>query len=274
MDLRSLRYFVAAAEQGSITAASEHCHVAQPSIANAISQLEQEFGLRLFTRGKKGVALTPDGRRFLDEANQLLTAARTMETRFKPPARLPLRVGIHSQLASHDSGYLLQAVARALGDYRLEVQVHPNPDPELWLTSASQCPKGYHFVPLLDQEYRLLAPKAWPLGQPLSIEASLSYPWIDRLDCEHRQQFLDRMPGLADHAQLKVDTEDLAISLVQHRQGITVIAVSDDIEDQLPEVQAYPLGDLIPDDYRFRQLGVALAPGCGTAIHQALHVKS
>lgn len=272
MDLRSLRYFVAAAEHGSITAASEHCHVAQPSIANAISQLEQEFGLRLFTRGKKGVALTPDGQRFLDEANQLLTAARTMEARFKSPTRLPLRVGIHSQLASHDSGYLLQVVARALGDYRLEVQVHPNPAPELWLTSASQCPKGYHFVPLLDQEYRLLAPKAWPLGQPLSIEASLNYPWIDRLDCERRQQFLDRVPGLADHAQLKVDTEDLAISLVQHRQGITVLAVSDDIEDQLPDVQAHPLGDLIPDDYRIRQLGVAVAPGCDAAIHQALHV--
>lgn len=63
MDLRGLRYFVAAAEQGSITAASERCHVAQPYIANAISQLEQEFGLRLFTRGKRGVALTPDGQR-------------------------------------------------------------------------------------------------------------------------------------------------------------------------------------------------------------------
>lgn len=273
MDLRSLRYFVAAAEQGSITAASVHCHVAQPSIANAISQLEQEFGLRLFTRGKKGVALTPDGQRFLDEANQLLTAACMMEARFKSPARLPLRVGIHSHLTSHDSGYLLQVVARALDDYRLEGQVNPNPEPDMWLTSASQCPKGYHFVPLLDQEYRLLAPKAWPLEQPLSIEASLNYPWIDRLDCERREQLLDRVPGLADHAQLKVDTEDLAISLVQHRQGITVLAVSDDFEDQLPEIQAYSLDGLIPHDYRFRQLGVAVAPACDTAVHQALHVK-
>ena len=46
MDLRSLRYFCAAAELGSLTAAAEHCHVAQPSISNAVAQLEFEFTLR------------------------------------------------------------------------------------------------------------------------------------------------------------------------------------------------------------------------------------
>ncbi|WVM87828.1 LysR family transcriptional regulator [Halopseudomonas pachastrellae] len=37
MDLRSLRYFCAAAEAGSLTAAAERCHVAQPSISNAVA---------------------------------------------------------------------------------------------------------------------------------------------------------------------------------------------------------------------------------------------
>ena len=72
MDLRSLRYFCAAAEAGSLTAAAERCHVAQPSISNAVAQLEQEFALRLFSRSKKGVTLTPEGEAFYQEAARLL----------------------------------------------------------------------------------------------------------------------------------------------------------------------------------------------------------
>ena len=73
MDLRSLRYFCAAAEAGSLTAAAERCHVAQPSISNAVAQLEQEFALRLFSRSKRGVTLTPEGEAFYQEAARLLT---------------------------------------------------------------------------------------------------------------------------------------------------------------------------------------------------------
>ncbi|GGX47137.1 LysR family transcriptional regulator [Saccharospirillum salsuginis] len=260
MDLRSLRYFVSAAEQGSITAAADQCHVAQPSISNAIAQLESEFGLRLFSRGKKGVALTPDGQIFLSEANRLLTSARQMEARFKATSKTPLHLGIHSQLASHDSGYLLQVVAKTLGDYRLDVQVSPAQAPDLWLTSARLCPTEYRFIPLLDQEYRLLAPTAWPIAKPVRMEDVLVYPWIDRLDCELRDHFLDLVPMLAERTQLKVDTEDLAVSLVRHRQGVTAMAVSDDIEDQWPDLQCLPLGDVMPEPFRIRRLGVALHP--------------
>ena len=83
MDLRSLRYFCAAAEAGSLTAAAERCHVAQPSISNAVAQLEQEFTLRLFSRSKRGVTLTPEGEAFYQEAARLLGSAGEMEQRFK-----------------------------------------------------------------------------------------------------------------------------------------------------------------------------------------------
>jgi len=260
MDLRSLRYFVSAAEQGSITAAADQCHVAQPSISNAIAQLESEFGLRLFSRGKKGVLLTPDGQVFLQEANRLLTSARQMEARFKATSRTPLQVGIHSQLASHDSGYLLQVVAKTLDAFRLDVQVSPAQFPDLWLTSARQCPTDYRFIPLLDQEYRLLAPKAWPIAKPVRLDDVLVYPWIDRLDCELREHVLELIPRLVERTQIKVDTEDLAMSLVRHRQGVTAMAVSDDIEDQWLDVQSLPLGDILPEPFRVRRLGVALHP--------------
>ena len=250
MDLRSLRYFCAAAELGSLTAAAEHCHVAQPSISNAVAQLEFEFTLRLFSRSKKGVALTPEGQHFYQAATQLLSNAEQMAQRFKRPTLASLSLGISHQLASRDSGYLLQLVANNLQDYRLQVRVNPTSPPDLWITSARQAPKGYGFITLLEQEYQLLLPRGWPVSHPLDLNEALDYSWIDRLDCELRAAF---------------------ISQVQHRQGATVMAVSDDIDELIPAIQHFSLSGLIPEDLRLRQLGLAYSPGLEQTISHAFN---
>ena len=74
--LKQLRYFVAAAESGSITRAAEATHVSQPSVSAAISHLEDVFGLQLFIRHHaQGLSLTPAGRRLFASARDLLTHA-------------------------------------------------------------------------------------------------------------------------------------------------------------------------------------------------------
>ncbi|WVM92454.1 LysR family transcriptional regulator [Halopseudomonas pachastrellae] len=168
MDLRSLRYFCAAAEAGSLTAAAERCHVAQPSISNAVAQLEQEFALRLFSRSKKGVTLTPEGEAFYQEAARLLGSAGEMEQRFKRVERPRLSVGIDSSLASRDSGYLLQLTAGRLQNYRLHVRTQPTQTADLWLLSETAGAGRLSLIALLEQEYRLLLPRGWSLNQPLS----------------------------------------------------------------------------------------------------------
>jgi DNA-binding transcriptional LysR family regulator len=61
--LRQLAYFVAAGEAGSILKAAENIHFSQPSISNAISQLEDTFGIQLFIRHHaRGMSLTTSGR--------------------------------------------------------------------------------------------------------------------------------------------------------------------------------------------------------------------
>ena len=54
-----------------------------------------------------------------------------------------------------------------------------------------------------------------------------------------------------------MDTEDLALSLVQHRQGATVMAVSDDIDLLSPAIDSHSLRGLVPETLRHRQLGLA-----------------
>jgi DNA-binding transcriptional LysR family regulator len=78
--LKQIEYFAAAAETGSITQASEHVHISQPSISSAISTLEAEFGIQLFVRHHaQGLSLTPQGQRFLREAKSLLLQAEELK---------------------------------------------------------------------------------------------------------------------------------------------------------------------------------------------------
>jgi LysR family transcriptional regulator, hca operon transcriptional activator len=73
MELRHLRYFVAVAEEGSLTnAAARRLHTAQPSLSRQIRDLELEVGVKLLERGARGVELTAAGRTFLDHARLAL----------------------------------------------------------------------------------------------------------------------------------------------------------------------------------------------------------
>jgi len=74
MELRHLRYFVAVAEEGSLTAAAEQrLHTSQPSLSRQIRDLEAEVGTRLLTRRARGIELTPAGRAFLEHARVVLS---------------------------------------------------------------------------------------------------------------------------------------------------------------------------------------------------------
>ena len=60
MELRHLRYFIAVAEEGSLTLAAEkRLHTAQPSLSRQIRDLEYEVGVQLMIRSVRGIELTP-----------------------------------------------------------------------------------------------------------------------------------------------------------------------------------------------------------------------
>jgi LysR family hca operon transcriptional activator len=78
MELRHLKYFVAVAEEGSLTlAAARRLRTAQPSLSRQIRDLEIEVGTELMTRSARGIALTPAGKVFLDHARHALAQIQT-----------------------------------------------------------------------------------------------------------------------------------------------------------------------------------------------------
>ena len=97
VDIRHLRYFIAVAEEGSLTVAAEkRLHTAQPSLSRQMRDLEAELGCALMTRTSKGIALTAAGRVFLDHARVVLLqieAAKEATRRAAAPAKATFVIG-------------------------------------------------------------------------------------------------------------------------------------------------------------------------------------
>src|SRR5437870_4394572 len=97
MELRHLRYFIAVAEEGSVTLAAERrLHTAQPSLSRQIRDLELEIGAQLLIRSARGIELTAAGRAFLDHARLALSqveAAGEAARRAASPAKASFVMG-------------------------------------------------------------------------------------------------------------------------------------------------------------------------------------
>ena len=62
MTLQQLQYVIAIVEHGSISETAKQLYVAQPTLSSAVRTLEEEFGILIFHRSARGIALTEDGR--------------------------------------------------------------------------------------------------------------------------------------------------------------------------------------------------------------------
>jgi LysR family hca operon transcriptional activator len=133
MELRHLRYFIAVAEEGSLThAAARRLHTAQPSLSRQIRDLELEVGVRLLERGARGIALTAAGRSFLDHARLALLqveAAGEAARRAAQPETATFMIGF---LTGHEMVWLPDAL-RILRDEEpgIEITLASQPSPDL-----------------------------------------------------------------------------------------------------------------------------------------------
>lgn len=82
MTLQQLKYVVTVAEKGTISEAAKELFIAQPSLTNAIKELENEMQITIFSRTNKGIAVSNEGDEFLAYARQVLEQANLLEEKF------------------------------------------------------------------------------------------------------------------------------------------------------------------------------------------------
>ena len=82
MTLTQLRYVIAAADTGSMNEAAKKLFISQPSLSQALRELEKEIGIEIFLRNNRGVILTEEGKEFLGYARQVTEQYELMESRY------------------------------------------------------------------------------------------------------------------------------------------------------------------------------------------------
>lgn len=89
MTLQQMKYIITIVQCGSITEAAKRLYISQPSLSNAVMEVEKETGIEIFQRSVKGITLTSDGTEFLSYARQVVEQAELMEQRYcgKKPSR-------------------------------------------------------------------------------------------------------------------------------------------------------------------------------------------
>ena len=133
MELRQLRYFIAAAEEGNISRAAKKMFLTQPALSRQIKALEDEIGQCLLERQAHSIRLTPVGEALLREARELLQHADQVLERVRVAGRgLRLRVGYAPSLAAG----LLSAAVESF------TQTHPNTSVELFDLSTAEMLAG------------------------------------------------------------------------------------------------------------------------------------
>jgi LysR family hca operon transcriptional activator len=128
MELRHLRYFVAVAEEGSLTNAAERrLHTAQPSLSRQIRDLEIEVGVPLLERRARGITLTAAGHTFLDHARLALLQVDAAGEAARRAARPDKRIFTIGFLAGQELVWLPEAL-----------RILRSEQPDIDITLASQ----------------------------------------------------------------------------------------------------------------------------------------
>lgn len=261
MDLRQLAYFVAIAEEGSITAAAHRLHMSQPPLSLTVAQLEKELGATLLHRHPRGVTTTEAGahllttaRRLLADADMLRVSLRAMGSGLSGELRLgaePLgfwnfvgeAVGAFSSshpdvtlnLVDAPPGQLLELIH----DGQVDVAVVPTADPVELASAAGQELRAevVRSVPLVLVAPRTLAEK---LAPPVPLRDLVDRTWV----LPRRIPGLRILPEALDEVfaaagrrprrVINVSTPHTALPLVTAGLGITVATLG--VAQHLPSV--------------------------------------
>jgi LysR family transcriptional regulator, cyn operon transcriptional activator len=178
MNLQQLRYCVAVADLGTMTAAAERLHVSQPALSRAIRDLEDELHVCLFEKIGRNVVLTANATAVVDAARKVLAAVDEVTRAAESAAAAPLAVCTTSSVAALFAERLMPAILDRTAGRHMRLVHADGPeeieravvrgDAELGLIDREPR-SGLAFVPLCEEEAVLVSPPGLELPDPLPV---------------------------------------------------------------------------------------------------------
>lgn len=168
IETKPLYYFVAAYEEGSVTAAASRCFIAQPSITHAIKSLETSLGTKLFERSKQGVKPTPEGEKLYKLALELLLQIQQIESAFTPDNRIEIPIYIQSDINTEYYQNIIESLKASSSLIDLFI-VNEIEQAQLAIIDEERIPTQFQFKLLDKEEYKLVVRQDHPLTRKKEV---------------------------------------------------------------------------------------------------------
>ncbi len=181
MTLTELRYVVAVAEERHFGRAAERCFVSQPSLSASVKNLEEELGVKLFERGKRGVFLTGAGEQIVTQARRALEEAERVKVvarQGRDPLKGTLRLGVIHTVAPYLLPDLVATLRRIAPEMPLDVEENITANLDRMLRAGEldavilALPydgQGIETVPLYEEAFQVATPAKHPLARRRNI---------------------------------------------------------------------------------------------------------
>lgn len=122
MTLRHLKIFLMVCEKGSMTAAAKHLHMSQPPVSQAISELEEYYGVKLFERFGRKIYLTKEGEKLYSYASHILALANEAEKQLLDLSQNGI---LHIGASMTVGTAILPFIIKDFSSYHSKIHIHP-----------------------------------------------------------------------------------------------------------------------------------------------------
>ncbi|MFT5757180.1 MAG: DNA-binding transcriptional LysR family regulator [Alteromonadaceae bacterium] len=211
MELRSLKYFQAVYELGSLSAAARACFISQPSITSAIQQLESNLKVSLFVRHARGVLPTSAADKLYPLAKEMADNAKSISHLFSDsPKAVPLRLGIMRSLGAQRMSFLLKNISEKVNNLEITL-VEPEEPCDARVVLAQSVTSNESFVPIWQDNYQLAVPRSWPIAKKTTIDiADLEgIPFISRAPCDALNKLTNVMNNASIYFQPRANIKTI-----------------------------------------------------------------
>lgn len=243
MDIKQLKYFIAIAEEGSLSAASSRLHVAQPSLSQHVIKVEEELGVRLIERSPRGIVLTESGQILLKHARDITASMEVCRQSVRQSGGIPqgpVTIGIPGSVSMVLSVPLAETVRVELPTVKLRAIEAMSGYIKSWLEDQSidlgflyevDDLKHCSVQKLVSEDLHFFsAPDDWPLetqpGTPVELSRIQSLELI--LPSQHHglRQTIDRFArqaGCVMNVVIEMDALTQIKELVVRGSGYTIL---------------------------------------------------